>query len=114
MAWLLCDGRVVASLEMATTLWQRGIGLLGRNGIEGAMLLKPARSVHTVGMRFAIDVAHCDADMRVLRVATIRPGSFGRFVPLARCVVEAEAGSFQRWGVQRGSQLGIRQDVEGR
>ena len=37
-------------------------GLLGRDGIEGALLLRPARSVHTLGMRFAIDVAFCDAD----------------------------------------------------
>ena len=42
-------------------------GLLGRDGIDGAMLLRPARSVHSVGMRFPIDVAFCDQDLVVVR-----------------------------------------------
>ena len=55
-------------------------GLLGRDGIEGALLLRPARSVHTFRMRFAIDVAFCDRDLRVLRVVThgAQPGRVGR------------------------------------
>ena len=109
MAWLLCDGRVVASLEVAESWSGRLKGLLGRDGIEGALLLKPASSVHTLGMRFAIDVAYCDADMRVLRVATMKPGRFGRFMLRARSVIEAEAGSFQRWGVQPDSLLEVRE-----
>ena len=36
-------------------------GLLGRDGFEGALVLAPCRHVHTARMRFAIDVALCDA-----------------------------------------------------
>ena len=51
-------------------------------------------------MRFTIDVAHCDADMRVLRVATMRANRVGRPVWRAKSVIEAEAGSLKRWGVE--------------
>ncbi len=100
---------MVASLEIASTGRERRKGLCGRPGIEGALLLERTRSVHTFGMRFAIDVAHCDADMRVLRVTTMRPNRLGRLVWPAASVIEAEAGSMQRWGVTPGTELEIRQ-----
>ena len=102
MAWLVCGDRVIASLEVASSLRARRRGLIGRDGIDGALLLEPARSVHTFGMRFAIDVAHCDVEMRVLRVTTMRPNRIGLPVPRARTVLEAEAGAFERWGIAPG------------
>ena len=108
MAWLIAGDRVVASLEVASSRRERRRGLSGRAGIEGALLLERTRSVHTVGMRFPIDVAHCDADMRVLRVTTMRANRIGCLVPRARVVIEAEAGSFKRWGVAPGVELEIR------
>ncbi|MFQ5557215.1 MAG: DUF192 domain-containing protein, partial [Acidimicrobiales bacterium] len=68
MPWLVAGDHVIASLEIAESRRARRRGLLGRDGIDGALLLCPARSVHTFGMRFPIDVAHCDSGMRVLRV----------------------------------------------
>ena len=109
MAWLVCDDRVIASLEIASSRRARRRGLCGRDGIEGALLLERTRSVHSLGMRFAIDVAHLDADMRVLRVTTMRANRVGCIVPKARVVIEAEAGSFRRWGVAPGVELEIRQ-----
>jgi len=108
MAWLVHEGRVIASLEIADTRKARRRGLLGREGIEGALLLRPARSVHTVRMRFALDVAHLDDDFRVLSISEMVPGRLGRWSPRAVAVLEAEAGSFRRWGVERGMQLEIR------
>ena len=108
MAWLMVGDRVVASLEIASSRRDRRRGLLGRNGIEGALLLQRTRSVHSLGMRFPIDVAHCDADMRVLRVTTMRANRVGWLVWRAAAVIEAEAGSFERWGVAPGTKLEIR------
>ena len=71
--WLVLDGRVLATLEIAATRRDRRRGLLGRDGLEGAMLLTRAKSVHTLGMRFAIDVAHLDSDGVVLRLTTMKP-----------------------------------------
>ncbi len=107
MSWLLAGDHVVASLEIANTRSTRRKGLLGRDGIEGALLLDPARSVHTIGMRFAIDVAHLDSEMVVLRVSTMKPGRVGAYHRSARMVIEAEAGSLKRWGIEPGVQLEI-------
>lgn len=108
MAWLMVGDRVVASLEIASSRRERRKGLSGREGIEGALLLERTRSVHSFGMRFPIDVAHCDADMRVLRVTTMRANRVGCVVLGARAVIEAEAGSFRRWGVTPGAELEVR------
>lgn len=108
MAWLVRDDEVLASIEIASGWRQRSRGLLGRDGIEGAILLEPARSVHTFGMRFAIDVAFVDRDCRVLRVVEVPTNRLTRIVWRARAVVEAEAGAFARWGVQAGDQLEVR------
>jgi len=106
--WLVLDGRVLATLEVAETRRARGRGLLGRDGIEGALLLRPARSVHTVGMRFPIDVAHLDGDLTVLRTATMVPNRVGRVVWRSRGVLECEAGTLDRWGVKVGDRLEVR------
>lgn len=106
--WLLREGRVLATLEVAATRNDRRRGLLGRDGVDGALLLRPARSVHTFGMRFAIDVAHLDDDGVVLHMTSMRPNRLGRVVWRARAVLEAEAGALERWGVAVGDQLEIR------
>jgi uncharacterized membrane protein (UPF0127 family) len=112
VSWLLRDGEVLASLEVAASRATRRKGLLGRDGVEGALLLEPARSVHTFGMRFPIDVAWCDRELRVLRIATLAPNRMTRAVVKAHSVIEAEAGSFGHWGLAVGDQL-ERKDTEG-
>lgn len=108
MAWLVCGDRVLASLELAESPSTRRRGLLGRDGIDGAILLRPANRVHTLGMRFAIDVAHLDSDLTVLHSATMKRHRVGRHVRGGTAVVEAEAGSFERWGLCVGDELTVR------
>ncbi len=110
MAWLVCDDRVLATVEVATGWWERTRGLLGRDEFDdAALLLRPACSVHTLGMRFPIDVAHLDRDMVVLRSVTMGPHRIGLPVWRARAVLEARAGSFARWGLKPGDRLQVRQ-----
>ncbi|HEX7166611.1 MAG TPA: DUF192 domain-containing protein [Acidimicrobiales bacterium] len=111
MAWLVRDGEVLASLEVADSFQGRLRGLLGRDGIEGALLLRPAKSVHTFGMRFTIDVAFCDAtgnDLVVVEAFTLGRNrmTLPRLKPNA--VVEAEAGAFERWRLRPGDRLEIK------
>lgn len=110
MPWLLREDRVLASLEVARTRSERRRGLLGRDGLEGALLLERTRSVHTVGMRFPIDVAHLDAEGTVLRVATMKPNRIGAWVLKAASVLEAEAGCFEWWSLQPGDELKVEAD----
>jgi uncharacterized membrane protein (UPF0127 family) len=108
MPWLLHEDRVLATLEIAEGRRNRARGLLGRDGIEGALLLSPAKSIHTFRMRFPLDVAWCDGDMLVLRVNRVQPNRLPRPCPRAHCVIEAEAGAFERWGLTEGVELDVR------
>jgi uncharacterized membrane protein (UPF0127 family) len=94
-------------VEIAATYGPRRRGLLGRDGVEGAMLLTPCKNVHTFRMRFAIDVAYLDRALRVVDVHTMKPGRLGRPRFRARHVLEAEAGAMAGWGVRPGIQLTI-------
>lgn len=112
MAWLVHEGTVLASLERADTVRSRVVGLLGRSEFEGALLIDKTKSVHTLGMRFPIDVAFCDEDMRVLRIVTMPQHRVSKIEFAAKCVVETEAGRFRHWKVEPGDQLEIRGDLE--
>jgi uncharacterized membrane protein (UPF0127 family) len=109
---LLRDGEVLAALEVAETFSERSRGLLGRPGLAGALLLRPARSVHSMGMQFALDVAFCDRELVVRRTVCLSPGRLTRPTLRSGCVIEAESGSFDRWRLRPGDQLEVR-EVEG-
>lgn len=109
MAWLVTNARVLASADMATTRSQRRKGLLGRDGLEGAMVISPCRWVHTLGMRFPLDVAFLDADGLVIRTVQMPRHRLGMPVVRARSVIEAEAGAFARWGVHVGDVIELRE-----
>lgn len=65
-----------------------GLALLPRPPMPIALLLPRTRSVHTAGMRFALDLHWLDADGRVVRVDRgVRPWRV-RTCRAARAVVE--------------------------
>jgi len=109
--WLVRDETVLSALEVAESFRDRSRGLLGRDGIEGAILLRPARQVHSFGMRFGLDVAFCTGattELVVARMVCLPPGRITRPSIRCRCVIEAEAGAFARWGLRTGDRLEVR------
>jgi uncharacterized membrane protein (UPF0127 family) len=94
-------------LEIATSYRARTKGLLGRESIDGAILLSPANSIHTFRMRMPIDVAYLDRSMRVIAVRTMRPGRLGMPRLRARHVVEARAGVMSQWGVREKTRVEV-------
>ncbi|MFC8346434.1 DUF192 domain-containing protein [Streptomyces sp. NPDC057280] len=98
-------GSVSVPLEIAASYRARTKGLLGRDAVEGALLLSPANSVHTFRMRMPIDVAYLDRELVVIAVRTMQPGRLGLPRVRARHVVEAEAGAMAGWGLRRGVQV---------
>jgi hypothetical protein len=119
VAELLCDGRVLASVELARGPFARGRGVLGRERLDGVLVLRSI-SVHTVGVRFPIDVVCCRPvpgpdgvsagvwSLLVGAVRTLPPGRVTRPRWCHRVVLEAAAGSFARWGVGPGDRIGVR------
>ena len=106
--WLMREGQVLAAAEEPNGARGRTRGLLGRDGIDGVLVLRPCRNVHTFGMRFAIDVAFCDRDGVVLRTTTLGPRRISPFVMRSAMTLEAEAGALARWNVKVGDRLELR------
>ncbi|MGY6023112.1 DUF192 domain-containing protein [Streptomyces spinosirectus] len=96
-------------LEIATSYRARTKGLLGRDSVDGAILLSPANSIHTFRMRIPIDVAYLDRDLNVIAVRTMKPWRLGLPRPRSRHVLEAEAGVMAGWGLR----AGVRVEVTG-
>jgi uncharacterized membrane protein (UPF0127 family) len=108
--WLVSDARVLASADIAETGAERRRGLLHRDHLEGALVLRPCRWVHTLGMRFPLDVAYLDADGVVVKTIHMRRHRVGVPVWRARTVIEAEGGAFARWGLRVGDVVEVRDD----
>ncbi|MEU0072186.1 DUF192 domain-containing protein [Streptomyces sp. NPDC006332] len=105
--------RVSVPLEIATSYRARTRGLLGRDSVDGAILLSPAGSVHTFRMRVPIDVAYLDRGLKVLAVRTMKPGRLGLPRLRSRHVLEAAAGAMAGWGVRAGARVTVERDAVG-
>jgi uncharacterized membrane protein (UPF0127 family) len=96
--------------QLAARYRERLIGLLGRNSLRAGegLALVPCSSVHTLMMRFAIDVAFLGRDFRVLRILpAVRPFRIPPPVSGARLVVELPAGTLARHRVAVGDSFVI-------
>jgi uncharacterized protein len=102
-------GALSVPLEIATSYRARTKGLLGRDSVDGAILLSPANSIHTFRMRIPIDVAYLDRDLSVIAVRTMKRWRLGLPRPRSRHVLESEAGAMARWGLR----AGVRVEVTG-
>ena len=83
----------------ATSFVARNRGLLGLDPLRlgQALILAPAKQVHTIGMSYAIDVVFCDRDLRVESVRrSMPPQRISRFVARSWYVVELPAGVVPR------------------
>jgi hypothetical protein len=102
------DGEVLLErCWMADRPWSRMRGLLGRDGLEQGegLLLKPCGSVHTLFMRFPIDVVFLDRELFVVAVRPeVRPwrtaGARG-----AKVALELAAGEAARLRIAPGMRL---------
>jgi uncharacterized membrane protein (UPF0127 family) len=104
------DDRVVLQrCWVASSPLSRMRGLLGRSGLETGegILLRPASSVHTFFMRFAIDVVFLGREGEVLKVANRVPPWRTTGAKGARAVVELGAGEASRRGIRVGERLAL-------
>ena len=108
MAWLLRRGEVLASLDVARAPIERARGLIGHDATGAVLLCTPARVAHTVGVRFPVDVAYLDEHLVVIGVTRLKPFRLGAPRLRVQSILEAEAGSFERWRLQLGDPLEVR------
>lgn len=95
---MLQQGRVLLpTVLVADHASERMRGLLGRDSLPtgSGMLLRPCGSLHTLGMRFALDIVYFDAAWRVVRtVRNLQPWRFSLGGWHARAALELQAGWF--------------------
>ncbi|MCX6358174.1 MAG: DUF192 domain-containing protein [Armatimonadetes bacterium] len=95
-------------VTVAASWLRQGFGLLGRRGLAAgeALWLEPCGSVHTLAMRFALDVAFIDASGRVLAVVEAAPAWRIIAAPWGtRAALEAAAGALRDGGIVAGCTL---------
>ncbi len=82
-------------------------GLLGRAALTDrqALLIRPCSSVHTFGMRYALDLVYLRRDWTIRKlVHNLAPRRLS-FCPGAAMVIEMPAGRALALGLQSGQQL---------
>jgi uncharacterized membrane protein (UPF0127 family) len=90
---------------VAASHWARLRGLLGRPRLKAGegLLLGYAKAIHTIGMRYSIDVAFLDRDGRVIHlVHSMKPFRFSPLVKASAMVLELPAGVLQHSGTKLG------------
>jgi uncharacterized membrane protein (UPF0127 family) len=105
-------GPLVADrVQVASTSLTRMVGLLGKQGLNAGegLWIKPSSGVHTIGMKFTIDVIGLDKHNKVIKL-------WKRLVPQRittvhwnmKSVIELPAGQIDERQIQLGDVLAIR------
>ena len=103
---LAVDGRDTGlPLWTARTRRERNKGLLGTDGIDGALWITRCNWVHCLGMRHTIDVVYLTRRDKVAAVKPLRPGRIGMPNLRAAAVLEMTRGEAARLGIRPGITL---------
>ena len=97
-------------ISLAGTSLSRMVGLLGKSGLEPGtgLLITPSQAVHTVGMRFAIDVVFIDRNWKVIHLRPdMVPFRISKICWRARSVLELPAGVIAKSSTVVGDELSI-------
>ena len=104
---------LIERLHLAATPWRRLRGLLGRTGLAAGegMLIRPCGGVHSLGMRFAIDVIFLDRAGTVLRVVRdLRPWRLAPGPRGTHAVLEIQSGWLPPSAIPEGTRLVVEAD----
>jgi len=101
---------LATTVRKADNFFTRLVGLLRRQslGPEEALWLIPSKGVHTVGMKFPIDVIFLDQNNKVLAtICDLAPRRLSRLHLRARSVLELPRGVINKSATAVGDQLEI-------
>ena len=101
---------LATTVRKADNFLTRLVGLLRRNalGPEEALWLVPSKGVHTVGMRFPIDVIFLDRSNHVIdSVSGLAPYRLSRWRTAAHSVLELPRGAIKKSSTEIGDEVEI-------
>lgn len=101
---------IAADVKVANEYLSRLVGLLGQsrswsNG-DRALWIIPSRGIHTIGMRFPIDVLFLDRGRTVVHLyKNLEPWRVSKVIMGARSVLELPAGTIAKTKTQIGDHV---------
>jgi uncharacterized membrane protein (UPF0127 family) len=96
--------------RIADTFWGRVIGLLNRRSLERgeALILKPSCSIHTLFMRFTIDVIFLDKTGKAIGLLpSFKPFRISPLFFRASCAIELPENTLQLTHTQAGDIIAL-------
>lgn len=96
------SGRSIAIVARADTWLAKGWGVLGRRGLPAGegLWLPGVASVHTVGVRFALDLLFLSSELKTLNVIqNVPPGRLMVRMPGAAHTLELGVGTLATLGL---------------
>ena len=97
-------------VEIATSLWARGKGVMGRRSLPAGfgLVIKPCNSIHTFAVFTALDVLFVGRDGHILKLLSpIRPWRVGPIVWRSAWVAELPAGTIVSTGTRVGDVVAL-------
>lgn len=100
-------------IGLANTSPTRFLGLMGRRGLDpgAGILIRPSSGVHTMFMRFPIDVVGLDRNLRVVKLwPRLRPWWLTSVNLRIQNVLELAPGQIEQCRIQVGDQLAVEEN----
>jgi uncharacterized membrane protein (UPF0127 family) len=103
-----CNRPLITQGRLANTFWSRLRGLLGAAPLQKGegLILVGEKSIHTLFMKFPIDVVYVDKNYKVIRAdANMGPYRLGPFVAQSAYVLEMPIGIIANTATKTGDRL---------
>lgn len=103
---------ILAEAEVADTFFQRFRGLLGKKYLqpESGLIIAPCNSVHTIGMKFPIDVIFVDKENKICYIMrNMKKGKISPIISRAKMVIEFNAGMADRLQLEINDEIQLEQ-----
>jgi len=97
-------------IGLADSFLSRLCGLLGKSSLDpgSGILIRPSSGVHTLGMRFPIDVVALDKNLRVVKLwRRLRPYRITSVSLRTQSVLELAPGQIDACRIERGDRLAL-------
>jgi uncharacterized membrane protein (UPF0127 family) len=105
---------IAVNLEVAETFRARSKGLLGKSSLAAGegLLIRPCKGVHTIGMKFPIDVVFLDNSNKVIGICKeLQPNRLTAIRLRAASVLELPVGTVEATALKLGDEVELVQSA---
>ena len=109
----MSQNTIIASKgSLADTFFSRLKGLLCTKKLDQGkgLIIRPCNSIHTVGMKYAIDVVFLDSQDKIIKIINYMPAGMFSLCIGSSYVVELPAGTIEATGTVVGDKISLTGD----